>query len=392
MIVFSTLMIFGCFGFFIPKEYLKRYMLISAICISSLYFFFIPPVYYDLSRHYELLHILRKLDLKSVLFGTEELSNQLLNEYKDLSKVYLVYAYVISQFGIDSLLPAITGVIIYSVVSKIIVMTAEDSGQTIEDWKISFCFFFLLMMTDFRTISGIRNMLSYALFSYVLYMDLVKNASKIWCFIAYFLIANIHSSVYVLIVIRLLSSTNIIFSKWINMVVLFLSYSFLDTITQLLSKMTAIPMVQSLLAKILLYGDGGGSQYIYRRAAIRLFQMIVYLSVSLYVKKNMYLQKKYSQYYVFYIYVILFTFGAIRQYDFFVRNNVLLYFMFFPFLLSFLKNAVGSYPHELIASDHATMGIGVVCNYMLICIAVFLSMIFYYLEYYTSMDSCFVFF
>ena len=121
MIVFTTLMIFGCFGFFVPKMYLKRYMLLSAVCISSLYFFFTPLPGYDLTRHYELLHILRRLDLKSVLSGTEKIANRLLRQYTENSRLYLIYAFLISKLKIDAFLPVITGTIIYASASSIII-------------------------------------------------------------------------------------------------------------------------------------------------------------------------------------------------------------------------------------------------------------------------------
>ena len=389
MIVFITLMIFGCVGFAIPKQYLKGYMLISAICISSLYFFFTPPIYYDLSRHYDLLHIIRRLDIKTVLFGREESFNRMLNEYMDNSKIYLIYAYIISQFGVDALLPVITGIIIFSAVSKIIIMTAEDIGGKIEDWKIAFCFFFLLMMMDFRTISGIRNMLAFALFAYVLYYDLVRNVGKIRCFIAYFIIANIHTSVYILIVIRLFLSIEKLLPKWIIMLVILLLYSFLDIIVRLLNMIIDVPLVQSLLRKINTYGYGGGSDYRYTRGVIHLILILIQMFVYLYVKRNLYLQKKFIRYGDFFFFSILLALGAIRQYDMFVRSNMLFYFTIYPFLLLFLKNNVDELPHELITSKNSLIGLSEVCVYFMIFAAVIISIIMYVNGYYAPMDSGF---
>ena len=390
MIVITTLMIFGCMGLFIPKMNLKRYMLFSSVCIASLYFFFIPPVYYDLSRHYELLHIISKLDLRTVIFGTEELSNQLLKEYMDNSRVYLIYAYIISQFRIDALLPVLTGVIIYSAVSRIIIMSTEDIEGDIEDWKIAFCFFFLLMLTDFRTISGIRNILAYALFAYVLYYDLVRNAGKLKCFLAYFLIANVHPSIYILIVFRLLTSISNIVPKWIIMVAVFLSHSFMDVIIQLLTRMANVSLAQSILDKFNFYVVKGGTHYVFIRAAVHFILIVVQFAVFLYVKRNHYLQKKFIHYGDFYFFLILFALGAIRQYDIFVRSHMLICFTIAPFLLSFLKNSVGEYPNELILSKYSIIGFSEVCVYLMCLAAIVLSMIMYYRGFYRPMDSSFI--
>ena len=390
MIVFTTLMVFGCIGFFVPKAYLKRYMFFSAICISSLYFFYTPPMAYDLSRHYEFLHKIRNLDLRTLLSGEHESSNYVLNEYMDNSKVYLVYAYIISQFRVDALLPVITGIIIYGAVSKIIIMSAEDVGGDIEDWKIAFCFFFLLMMTDFRTISGIRNMLAYALFAYVLYKDLVRNANKLFCFFAYFLFANIHTSITILIVIRLLLGLEKISPKWVLMILAFLAFSFLDIIIQPLSRMADVPFIHSLISKINNYGHGGGTSYVLRRGVIRLFLTLIYLLLYLFVKRNKYLPDLYQKFSDFYLYYLLFTLGAIQQYDIFVRSNIILYFLIFPFMLSFLKHAVGKRPNDLILSNHSIIGFTDVSVYLMICAAIFVSVALYLREYYTPMDSGFL--
>lgn len=390
MIVFTTLMIFGCFGFFVPKMYLKRYMLLSAVCISSLYFFFTPLPGYDLTRHYELLHILRRLDLKSVLSGTEKIANRLLRQYTEYSRLYLIYAFLISKLKIDAFLPVITGTIIYASVSSIIMMSAEDFGEEIESWKISFCFFFMLMLTDFRTVSGIRNMLAFSLFAYVLYYDLVRNAGKFWCFLAYFLLANIHTSIYLLIVIRLLTSLGKIVPKWILMVVSFVSQSFLDSIIQFLTRVGDVPLARSLLEKINIYVISGGTQYIMIRGAAHFILILIQMAIFFYVLRNQYLNKKFKHYGDFFLFTILFALGAIRQYDIFVRSYMLIVFMVSPFLLSFLNNAVGEMPNELILSKRSLIGFREVCLYLMCIAAVILSMIMYYRGFYTPMDSGFI--
>ena len=131
-------------GFFIPRKYLRIYMILASIGLSSLYFFFQPPVVYDLYRHYEVLHIIRKHDIWTVMSGALNKNSLMIETFQQGAPMYLLYAYLISLLQIDQLLPVITGIIIYTSASNIILMAAEDIDEEIADWKISFCFFLFL--------------------------------------------------------------------------------------------------------------------------------------------------------------------------------------------------------------------------------------------------------
>ena len=199
MIVWCSVVFWGCFGFVVPRKYMRMYMILASIGLSSLYFFYQPPVSYDLYRHYEALHLLRRHDLWTVMSGGLNQYNESIESFQQGAPVYLLYAYLISLLQVDQLLAVITGSIIYISVSSIILMAVDDLEEDIPDWKIAFCFFFLLVVLDFRGISGMRNTTAYALFAYVLYKDLVRNASKPLCMIAYLAIAGIHNSIVILI-------------------------------------------------------------------------------------------------------------------------------------------------------------------------------------------------
>ena len=127
-----------------------------------------------------------------------------------------------------------------------------------------------------------------------------------------------------------------------------------------------------------------------RRGVIRLFLTLIYLLLYLFVKRNKYLPDLYQKFSDFYLYYLLFTLGAIQQYDIFVRSNIILYFLIFPFMLSFLKHAVGERPNDLILSNHSIIGFTDVSVYLMICTAIFVSVALYLREYYTPMDSGFL--
>ena len=283
-------------------------------------------------------------------------------------------------------LPVITGIIIYTSASNIILMAAEDIDEEIADWKISFCFFFVLVLLDFRTVSGIRYMMSYALFAYILYKDLVRNANTSLCFIAYFIIANIHNSVFILIIIRLLIELNRFIPKPVLMVVLLASFSFVDLVLSILVRYTNIPMIQVLVDKINIYGYGGGTTYIVFRAVIRLIHITVCLLLYLYCKKNIQRTICFQKFGDMLLLFTMFAFGAIRQYDTFVRSKIFICLAALPFLLLFLQYFAEETPLQLVFPYSSLTAFCGVVLYFMIYVAMALSVYMYYFGYYRPMD------
>ena len=386
MIVWCSVVFWGCFGFVVPRKYMRLYMILAAIGLSSLYFFYQPPVVYDLYRHYEALHVLRRYDLWTVMSGAINKYNGSIESLQQGAPLYLLYAYLISRLQVDQLLVVITGIIIYTSSSSIILMAADDLGEDMADWKISFCFFFLLVMLDFRSISGLRNMTAYALFAYVLYKDLVRNANKPLCMLAYLAIANVHSSTFVLIILRLLLELNRFIPKLVLMIIPLAAFSSINLILPVLTRYSEIPMVQSLIGKMNTYGFGGGSRYIVFRAAIRFVQIVFCLLLCLYCKRHIPQTKRFQKYGDVILLFVMYAFGSITQYDIFVRSMIFLYFAILPFLLLFLQYIVAETPFELMIPDSSMVGFSEVALYFMIYGAMALSLYMYYSGYYRPMD------
>lgn len=386
MIVWCSVVFWGCFGFVVPRKYMRLYMILAAIGLSSLYFFYQPPVIYDLYRHYEALHVLRRYDLWTVMSGAINKYNGSIESLQQGAPLYLLYAYLISRLQVDQLLVVITGIIIYTSSSSIILMAADDLGEDMADWKISFCFFFLLVMLDFRSISGLRNMTAYALFAYVLYKDLVRNANKPLCMLAYLAIANVHSSTFVLIILRLLLELNRFIPKLVLMIIPLAAFSSINLILPVLTRYSEIPMVQSLIGKMNTYGFGGGSRYIVFRAAIRFVQIVFCLLLCLYCKRHIPQTKRFQKYGDVILLFVMYAFGSITQYDIFVRSMIFLYFAILPFLLLFLQYIVAETPFELMIPDSSMVGFSEVALYFMIYGAMALSLYMYFSGYYRPMD------
>ena len=386
MIVWCSVVFWGCFGFVVPRKYMRLYMILAAIGLSSLYFFYQPPVVYDLYRHYEALHVLRRYDLWTVMSGGINKYYESVAIFQQGAPVYLLYACLISYLKIDQLLAVITGIMIYTSSSSIILMAADDLGEDIADWKISFCFFFLLAMVDFRSISGLRNMTAYALFAYVLYKDLVRNANKPLCILAYLAIAYVHSSTFILIILRLLLELNRFIPKLALMIIPLAAFSSINLILPVLMRYADIPMVQSLIEKIYAYGFGGGSYYMVSRVAIRFIHILFCMLLCLYCKRRIPQTKQFQKYGDVILLFVMCAFGSIRQYDIFVRSMIFLYMAILPFLLLFLQNIVAETPFELMIPASSITGFSEVVLYFMIYGAMALSLYMYYGRYYGPMD------
>ena len=386
MIVWCSVIFWGCLAFVIPRKYMRIYMILASIGLSSLYFFYQPPVSYDLYRHYEVLHILRRYDLWTVMSGAINKYYESIEIYQMGSPLYLLYAFLISRLQVDQLLAVITGIITYISVLSIILMAVEDLDEDIVDWKISFCFFFILVMLDFRSISGMRNTTAYALFAYVLYKDLVRNASKPLCMIAYLAIAGIHNSIVILIIIRLMIELNRFIPKLVLMIITLAAFSSVNLILPVLIRFAEIPMVTSLIVKLNAYGFGGGSKYIVLIAAIRFIHIVFCMLLCLYCKRRIPQTKRFQKYGDVILLFVMCAFGSIRQYDIFVRSMIFLYFAILPFLLLFLKYIVAETPFELMVPTSSMVGFSEVALYFMIYGAMALSLYMYYDGYYGPMD------
>lgn len=391
MIVFSALLIFGMFGFFIPKDLLLRYMIFAIVCISGLLFFFNPPVEYDLYRHYEALQAVRKIDLWTLLFGDLKTTNRLIAIYREESLIYLIYLYFIGLLQNDGFLPVITGIIIYGCAAKLIALTSKDLGDEVDDWKLAFCFLFFLFINDFRSVTGIRNMLSFTLFAYILYFDLVKKKNPILCWISYALLLGIHSGVIILIAVRLMVMLKKI-PLWMKALAAFLVFIFIDILLTILLRFNQYSIAVILSEKLKSYFMEGGSTYQIKRVAIFTSVSITYLALYLYLKRHQFLPHAFEAYTDYFVLAVFIGLGAFRQYDTYVRMHLFYAPAAFPVLLSFIHQTTGKTPMQLLVANYTDSGIIELGLCMLICVVMFLFEYMYLSSFYTPMDPFFSFY
>ena len=388
MIITCSILFWGIFGFFVPKKHMRGYFLLAAIGISSLYFFFLPPVKYDLYRYYETERILRNSNIFEVLSGSFNRNNEILRDTYLSAPLFLLYTYLIGLLQVDQLLVVITGVIIYASTSSIILMAAEDIGEDIANWKIAFCFFFLLVMLDFRSISALRYTMGCALFAHVAYRDMVRNANKLLCFMAYISLAFLHNSVWILIAVRVMVELSRFIPRQVFIAVCLAAYSFFEIILGFLKRYSSIPMVKGLIIKMEAYGFGGGTSYarVLSKGVIRFCFLVFYLILYHYCIRNIPKAKKFHKFGDMLLLFSMFTLGAITQSDLFLRGNIFLYYSVLPFLLLFLHYVVGDSPLWLNLPDSSGIGFSETVIYLMVYMVMATALIMYYTDYYTPMD------
>lgn len=330
MIITSTIILLCTLSFFVPRNKLYFFFVISAVILSALYLWFNPPIDYDLYRHYLTFESMKNVSFQDLFDNQYIFDNNLLNEYSKVSKVYIIILFVMSRIGIKQILPWIVGVIIYTVASKMIWQTGSDlnSNKT----AILFAFFFLYCCLDFRSVSGIRNMLAFILFSFVLYQELIQKKNKILCWILYLLICGIHMSCVIFVGLRMVL---LIGKRWIKIPVMFIClflYSFSEIIADFLTKFSEIPYLNALRLQIEGYLIGR-SEYNPKGIFIYLIIEVGVIFLYLEVYKNKRFKKYVGQYGEYCLYVVIFALGSIRNYDLFVRSNIIIISLFLPIIV-----------------------------------------------------------
>ena len=126
--------------------------------------------------------------------------------------------------------------------------------------------------------------------------------------------------------------------------------------------------------------------YIVFRAVIRFIHITVCLLLYLYCKKNIQRTIRFQRYGDMLLLFTMFAFGAIRQYDTFVRSKIFICLAALPFLLLFLQYIVEETPLQMVFPNSSlTVFCGVVL-YFMIYVAMALSVYMYYFGYYRPMD------
>lgn len=208
----------------------KQWILCGALLISGLAmiaYSIIPPVEWDLSRHYELLG---EMETGGMTYVINE------SKYAHLPVINFFFA-AIAMTGKYHLLPAVTVVISYMFLMYIIKET--NVIYNVDNFFIAGAVLFNFAFCPFlHIVSGIRNALAFAFLAYVFYADLMNKKSKFVIICEYFMALLIHPASIIILGIRISLS---VLRKWKGINIILVIWSILaEAVAQILK---VIPII-----------------------------------------------------------------------------------------------------------------------------------------------------
>ena len=391
MTVLLLLLFLGGISFFIPQKRIKIYFVFSAIAISLMFLFYEPSPLDDLHRYYDLFDTVKHLSLSEYIdgnYGTQDwLINHMLNDYRQNSFLFMHIMFVISRTGIKELMPVFFSLITYIPLFMLVYDVCKDNKYS----KTTMCFCFILILAgiDFRFASCLRNLSSYSIFAYTLYLDTVKKTKWYWCIIGYVAACGIHMACLPLIMLRLVA---IIISgrlKWpVAACLLFtrrLALLFASLANTFLGGNSFISSFANKIENYFL----GRTEYNNNGAIFFCAAILVLVIIYIAVKKDRSIPKEYKKYDAVYLYSAALTIGCIGQYDILLRNCQLLVMLSIPFVSHFINSRLIFAVDDIkFVSPQRKL-----CRDMLVCCCfvglVLASFLFYTLFSYIPIDKCF---
>ena len=182
---------------FVPRKYIKWLFLALVVALSAMAFFVVPEKTDDLNNYFSQVSSLRKGGFSLLRRMIEDGS-----EDWDSLPVCGLYFYLISRFPDNGMLPAVTIFLAYG--SMFWVLWRAANRYEVNKWYLFLASVFLLSTYWFYDIcSGIRNGLTFTLFCFFAYVELVEKKWKPACWVGYVAMCMLHSSGILMMMVRL---------------------------------------------------------------------------------------------------------------------------------------------------------------------------------------------
>ena len=311
------------------KAYWKWATLVF-VMLSLLFFFYEPSKTDDLYRYYNVLEAVRSESMEA---------SGLLETYKMENPLFIPYLYVISLLKNNSFLPVITGIICFLLFLWLIKRTFSDEYG--EHWQIVICLWLYLFLTRLMDVTGIRNILSSAVISVALYLDLVENDKK--SIFLYVIGALIHSMGLVYIVLRLILLIYNSVNRIIVPMLLVSASAILTYLSKYIVKILSSSLIgSSAYERLLLYMNNQSNMTI--NIKYRLLYSVIYIFVLIicYIYSSGFDEcehlRKLSDYTIL---LVFFTFSFFGQRELFNRERLLIVPLGIVFVGELLKYISG---------------------------------------------------
>ena len=343
MVVTITISILVLISIFIPRNYLKRYYILAAFVISSLYLF-VNPTESDLTRLYGLVDAIKSASVRDIIFLREgNYGNYFLNLYMGHYMIFNLYAKLMSNLP-RALFVFIPSLIMYLLPIKLVF--DEERQHKYAKWIYVFSYSAFLMCIDFLSISAIRNIVVSYLFCFILYYDLTGKVKKVYCFAGYLLLNLIHSYAVFLLMIRLIIMISNKYTKYFIVIFVAAGYGFLvsenSLVTNLLSRSGFLSYA---LGRLNHYTDYIGTVVESRRMYILIIYILIlitfalanhFIAPAIEEKKRKYVNSMFD----YLLFSTIFSIGSYAQYDTFIRGTFIVFPVWILLMQTYLS-AIG---------------------------------------------------
>ncbi len=344
----SLIILFGVAMLCLPighRGYWKYASLVLTI-LAGFYFFYDPPTVGDLYRHYLLLD-----DIRNYGWDVSGAMQNMFERYWGESPFFILLLLIVSIIPYNGFLPFLVTALYYNIVLYGVRLVKSIKNPNMDIDRISMIS--LLLCTDYRAFEGIRNSLACALFLLGIYLDLIKG--KKTGVLLYIAAALIHSVGFIYIFIRILMTFYNKRTKYILPLGTFLlpfiftvAANGIETITN------GIPIISSIASRFQMYAVEGAGLGVFSEHW-RMLNIVTYIflySISCCYEFVFDKDKRFKKFFLFFTFLILFTFGFYGQRELFERERFLIMpigilfatllkqasFKKFPFVVKSIKN------------------------------------------------------
>ncbi len=301
---------------FVPRKYIKWLFLALVLALSVMAFFVVPEETDDLSNYFWRIANLRK--------GGFSLLRQMIedgSEDWDSLPVCGLYFYLISRFPDNGMLPAVTIFLAYGSIFWVLWRAAKR--YEVNKWYLFLASVFLLSTYWFYDIcSGIRNGLTFTLFCFFAYVELVEKKWRPACWVGYVAMCLMHSSGILMMMVRLALLVSGRKGSKLTSVLIFFVMIVGGAIMPHLGEITGIEYFQLLSQKaeraVSTSGFANGTQYLVN-VSVFVVAVCVFCYAVYVIKKQTEKYESFSDYINFVQLIVFFMLGSITFILTFIR-------------------------------------------------------------------------
>lgn len=198
MIIYLAIVIAFCIIYpLVPRKHIKWLFLALVLALSVMAFYMKPYETDDVRNYFNQLETLRKGG-----FATLRRCIKNGNNNWDSLPMCGFYFYMISRFPDNGMLPAVTIFLAYG--SMLLVLWRAAQRYEVNKWYLFLSAFSILSTYWFYDLcSGIRNGLTFTLFCFFIYVELVEKKWRPLCWLGYVALCLMHSSGILMMMIRI---------------------------------------------------------------------------------------------------------------------------------------------------------------------------------------------